>query len=356
MLRMVKCLRCGEESRVTDESAEQSVRCPACGKPVTLPPETDSSPGQNANPPQSPPRLMTPAQWAELDRLEMPSTEQAGEVPAPGAPLTVEELTAFVGPNAGSYLRQWKPALEGRTMGLGFNPAAFLLAGLWIPYRKMIKAALGFFGLLLAMNLVEMFVSPFVVLPFGLWIVAIISWFVCGIFGNRWYLGLARRVINQVRSRQLAHPDHLRALAKAGGTSLALSLGMFVLFLGVNVAVPFAVGSLFPGRVFAAPLTFNNGELYFVPPATRQDADKLGAYLVQSRFFDGQRKTVQLAKSGDRFEFRMIVVRDFDRNPQFLDAVRRFGRELSQNVFGGAVVDVHLCNEYLKTLKTVDGG
>src|SRR6476620_7317947 len=48
--------------------------------------------------------------------------------------LTEQEARAFVGPNADYYCKHW---FSG---GTGFNWAAFLLCGLWLPYRKMYVA------------------------------------------------------------------------------------------------------------------------------------------------------------------------------------------------------------------------
>jgi len=54
--------------------------------------------------------------------------------------LKDDEIAAFVGKKAGYYLEKWRPVLDGTGNAgnvTGFNWAACLLSGLWLPYRKM---------------------------------------------------------------------------------------------------------------------------------------------------------------------------------------------------------------------------
>ena len=45
---------------------------------------------------------------------------------------TEDELRAAVGPNADYYLDRWRDSLDGFPVRHEFNPAACLLAGLWL--------------------------------------------------------------------------------------------------------------------------------------------------------------------------------------------------------------------------------
>jgi hypothetical protein len=274
--------------------------------------------------------------------------------------LTEEETRAFVGPKSGYYFSRWQPVLEGRARGAGFNAAAFLLAGLWLPYRKLYRVAFAFYGIFLAVNLLDLLLAPRLGRGAGSagarWLLAIIGWFVCGFFANRWYLSRAIRVVSQARSQRLEREAHLQWIRNRGGTSIALSLGMFVAFMGVNLAVLTGAESLSVfGPGLGKKLTFNGGELYYTSNVSQQEAQDLGEYLVRARFFDGKRKTVQLARSGNKVEFRMVVLKGYERNPQFIETARQFSLELSRDVFRDAPVDIHLCDEYMNTLKTVNG-
>jgi hypothetical protein len=104
---------------------------------------------------------------------------------------------------------------------------------------------------------------------------------------------------------------------------------------------------------YGKKLTFNGGELYYTAQVTEADAKKLGDYLVKEKFFDGNKKTVQLNKNGETYEFRMVVIKDGEKGPDTAATFTSVAKELSENVFGGGKVVVHLCDDHLKTLRVV---
>ena len=167
--------------------------------------------------------------------------------------VTDEEIRAFVGTGATYYLDRWQPALEGgRTVGntTGFNWAALFLSGLWLPFRKMYRAAGIFYGVLLLETLLEevLYVGvlgkPEAPGSFGSFF-GLIAGMVCGGFGNEWYLSHTQKAIDEVRSQGLAEDSYLQALAKRGGTSYAASLGFLVLFLVAVLFIVSLTGALF---------------------------------------------------------------------------------------------------------------
>jgi hypothetical protein len=100
-------------------------------------------------------------------------------------------------------------------------------------------------------------------------------------------------------------------------------------------------------------IMFNGGELYYTSSVSEPEARKLGKYLVKNGFFDGSPKSVQITRSNGTIQFRMVVIKGMDRNPQYVQTVTQFSQELSRDVFGGEIIELHLCDEYLKTLKVV---
>lgn len=100
-------------------------------------------------------------------------------------------------------------------------------------------------------------------------------------------------------------------------------------------------------------MEFNGGELYHTATVTADEATRLGQYLVAEEFFDGNEKTVQLNKNGSTYEFRFVVKKGLEDDPEFIATVKAFASELSEDVFGGNQVDIHLCDEYLETLRAV---
>jgi hypothetical protein len=169
--------------------------------------------------------------------------------------LTEEEVRAFVGSNASYYLKKWWPALEGAgTAGntTGFNWAGLFLAGLWLPYRKMYRATLILWGILLLETLAEDIIyvgflgkpeAPGTLTSF----VGIIAGMICGGFGNAWYLSHAQKTINEVREQGLTEDSYFNALARRGGTSIAASLGFLLLGIVAMAILVLLSESIFKG-------------------------------------------------------------------------------------------------------------
>jgi hypothetical protein len=163
---------------------------------------------------------------------------------APASNLSEAEIRAFVGKKANYYLRKWPWSLEYDGRAKGFNWAAFLLSGLWLPYRKMYRTTLIFFAIIMGMTVVEE-----IVFAAGLVsesaatvydrVTGLITPIVCGIFGNAWYLAHAKREIAQVRALGLKDEDYYPALARRGGTNAFAALGFLLLFAVVLFGIYF---------------------------------------------------------------------------------------------------------------------
>ena len=100
-------------------------------------------------------------------------------------------------------------------------------------------------------------------------------------------------------------------------------------------------------------LEFNGGELYYTSVVSEREAYRLGEFLVDSEFFDGELKTVQIDKTGNTYEFRMVIKKGIDKDEEFIQLAKIFSNELSENVFDGYDVDIHMCDEYLNTIRVV---
>lgn len=163
---------------------------------------------------------------------------------------TEEELRAFVGPKADYYLKKWRLDLDGSTgSGAGFNWAAFFFSGLWLPYRRMYRVTLIFFGVFLLETIFEEIVyvgflgrpeAPGDLNRF----LGLVGAIVCGGFGNTWYFSHAQKTIGSLRSQGLPEDTYLKALTKHGGTSIAASLGFMLLFF-LALGVVFVLSDLF---------------------------------------------------------------------------------------------------------------
>jgi len=98
---------------------------------------------------------------------------------------------------------------------------------------------------------------------------------------------------------------------------------------------------------------FNGTELYYTSSITSQEAEKMGDYLIESGFADGETKTVQINRVGNTYEFRMVVKKGIDQDQEYIDLGKQMAAEISQNVFNEKQVDVHYCDENLTTLRVM---
>ena len=99
--------------------------------------------------------------------------------------------------------------------------------------------------------------------------------------------------------------------------------------------------------------TFNGTQLFYTSSVTENEVNRLGQYLIDEGFADGDYKSVQLNKTGNTYEFRMVVKKGLENDQQYREIFRYFTAELSEYVFNGANVDIHLCDDSLKTLTVV---
>src|SRR5262249_468232 len=149
--------------------------------------------------------------------------------------LTEPEVRGFVGLNSDYYLSRWKPLLEGHDWS-GFNWAACLISGLWLPYRKLYGAAALYYGVALFLAvLMEEAVSSGG--NSGFLVVRLAAKLICGVFANQWYFRHAARTVAAARADGLADDELAHVLAKRGGTSVAAPIMFFLGFVLFTVFV-----------------------------------------------------------------------------------------------------------------------
>ena len=98
---------------------------------------------------------------------------------------------------------------------------------------------------------------------------------------------------------------------------------------------------------------FNGVQLFYTSTITEAEANSLGNYLIKSEFADGGTKTVQLNKSGNTYEFRMVVKKGIEQDQEYTELGKLMAAEISTEVFNGKQVEVHYCDENLTTLKVL---
>ncbi len=86
---------------------------------------------------------------------------------------------------------------------------------------------------------------------------------------------------------------------------------------------------------------------------TAEDAENLGSYLQQIGFIDESAKSIELAKSGSTWQFRMVVQQRYVDDPDYEEVFQTFANDLSADLFNGEPLEFHLCDELFVTLKAI---
>lgn len=98
---------------------------------------------------------------------------------------------------------------------------------------------------------------------------------------------------------------------------------------------------------------FNGVQLFYTSSITESEVNSLGNYLIESEFADGEYKTVQINKSGNTYEFRMVVKKGIEQDQEYCNLGKLMAAEISSEVFNGKQVDLHFCDENLETLRVL---
>jgi hypothetical protein len=104
---------------------------------------------------------------------------------------------------------------------------------------------------------------------------------------------------------------------------------------------------------YGTKLLFNNGELFYTDQVTESEATQLGEYLVQEGFFSGDTISIQIDKDKETYLFRMASQEGAETDSVSISLASMFTYQLSENVFAGAPVDFHFCDDKMKTKKVV---
>ena len=101
---------------------------------------------------------------------------------------------------------------------------------------------------------------------------------------------------------------------------------------------------------YGKKLDFNGTEVYYTSKVEKADAEKLGDYLVKSKFADGGKKSIQLTKEKDIFVFRMVTTREAAESKMYETVFKLFTKTISDSVFNKQPVDFHVCDNTFNCL------
>lgn len=104
---------------------------------------------------------------------------------------------------------------------------------------------------------------------------------------------------------------------------------------------------------YGKKLEFNKTEVYYTEKVIKEEAQKLGKFLVRSEFANGNEKSVQLTKNKEtnHYVFRMVTNPDAAKNKAYEILFKAVAIQISDSVFNKSPVDFHVCSNTFKTLK-----
>lgn len=106
---------------------------------------------------------------------------------------------------------------------------------------------------------------------------------------------------------------------------------------------------------YGTKLDYKGTEVYYTSKVEKADAEKLGDYLVKSKFADGGEKSIQLTKDEKTniFVFRMVTTKEAAESKMYETVFKLFAKTISDSVFNSQPVDFHVCDNTFNTLKVI---
>ena len=117
------------------------------------------------------------------------------------------------------------------------------------------------------------------------------------------------------------------------------------------IIVAFVAYVVYSMNGYGEKLEFNSTDVYYTELVTKEDAQKLGEYLVESEFADGREKSVQLSKRDSVYLFRMVVMDGVTKDSTNDITFEAMALTLSFNVFDSAPVELEACDDTFNTLR-----
>ena len=123
---------------------------------------------------------------------------------------------------------------------------------------------------------------------------------------------------------------------------------ILIILLGSSAGIFFQLAR---SADYGSRLEFSAGEVYYKSPVSDETATRLGEYLLETGVFDDTPKTVQLLKSEDVYQFRMVFKEEYVDDTDMHRSLQIYGALLQRDVFDGNSVEMHITDDTLETLR-----
>ncbi|HEX4072838.1 MAG TPA: hypothetical protein VHX68_16785 [Planctomycetaceae bacterium] len=149
-----------------------------------------------------------------------------------------------------------------------------------------------------------------------------------------------------------AAPAPQTACPRTGNRWVRIAVGICVMVVGFSQLCRGLV--LLTGATnYGTRLKVNQSDLYYTSAVSKEDAQRLRDVLVESKICGDKQISMQITKSGKMLQFRFVVKPGSDKDESQIPTVQAMGAMLSSVVFGGAPLEIHLCDDHFQTLRVV---
>lgn len=95
-------------------------------------------------------------------------------------------------------------------------------------------------------------------------------------------------------------------------------------------------------------------DVHYTENVSRDMAEKLAAFLIESEFSDDTPKSVMLDKEGNTYYFRMVVKEGFAENTATEFIFKAYGIQMKNELFKGSDMKFVYCDNKFNTIKELD--
>tara|TARA_R110002073_G_scaffold108336_3_gene243382 strand:+ start:56070 stop:56474 length:405 start_codon:yes stop_codon:yes gene_type:complete len=106
---------------------------------------------------------------------------------------------------------------------------------------------------------------------------------------------------------------------------------------------------------YGKKLEYDGTEVYYKGSVKKEEAEKLGQFLIRSEFTDGNRKSVQLTKDDELglYAFRMVTNKKAQEDKSYDVIFKILSMQVSDSILNKSPVDFHVCDNTFETVRII---
>lgn len=106
---------------------------------------------------------------------------------------------------------------------------------------------------------------------------------------------------------------------------------------------------------YGKKLEYDGTEVYYNGSVKKEEAEKLGQFLVRREFTDGSLKSVQLTKDDELgiYSFRMVTNKKAQDDKSYDNIFKILTLQVSDSILNKSPVDFHVCDNTFETIRII---